>query len=116
MLENLKYTSLKLSRSTKNGTITITPILSHKQEYYYQYGIDYEIGDTPLSDPSWQGKGIYKNENNCLVIEKDNLLGKDIYQINCVVEVYVEGEDEITGELEKEVTLYLSAQISLRIE
>ena len=116
MLENLKYTSLKLSRSTKNGTITITPILSHKQEYYYQYGIDYEIGDTPLSDPSWQGKGIYKNENNCLVIEKDNLLGKDIYQINCVVEVYVEGEDEITGELEKEVTLYLSSQISLRIE
>ena len=116
MLDSLKYTSLKLSRATKNGTITITPILSHKQEYYYQYGIDYEIGDTPLSDPSWQGKGIYKNENNCLVIEKDNQLGKDTYQINCVVEVYVEGENEITGEVEKEVTLYLSSQISLRIE
>ncbi|WP_027727654.1 hypothetical protein [Treponema sp. C6A8] len=115
-IESLKYTDLKIIKSTKNGNIIITPYISHRQDYYYKYGINYEIDGRADSDSWWEGKGIYKNDNNCLIIEKDSLLTKgETYQINCVLEVYVEGDNEIE-ETEKDVILTLNRQISVTIQ
>ena len=109
-IDSLKYTDLKLVKSTKNGTITLTPVLTHTQPYYFVYKVDYEINGTSLANSAWAGKGPFINDKNCLVIPSGHQIGADNYQINCVVRVCIESDD---GE---ETVLRLSNQISLSIQ
>ena len=101
---------MKLVKSTKNGTITLTPVLTHTQPYYFVYKVDYEINGTSLANSAWAGKGPFINDKNCLVIPSGHQIGADNYQINCVVRVCIESDD---GE---ETVLRLSNQISLSIQ
>ncbi len=106
---SINMIDLKLVKSTKGGATILTPVITHKQPYYFNYKIDYEIDELELS--TYQGKGAYKNSDDCFVLEKDNSFAKDTYQINCVVKVYIKSDED-----EAECVLILSRQISLKIE
>ena len=83
IINGISVPSLTLVKSEANGIVTLTPKLDIRDSEDYDYEYSWFFSDDPLSE--WTGKGV-SLKNNALVIDTSKL-GKDTYQIYCMVSI-----------------------------